>query len=323
VVGAPRPLPPHPERHSPVRPAGSAPFIFPADGWKTCQPTSFSRKGIICLLKVNICYCVVDESIWLQQQRLWGLFPGQVRRRQSMKKLACLNFCTAVLILAVAPVVLFSGSAQAYVYDHFDSPGINPSLWVDRGPNTGLFSQPGDSYLYFTDASGGQDDRLRSYNPVSGTCSVLMQYSNFQAINNQPAGQGQASGISLVLGDGSNGIYLTEGKDSIGLFFSARLNSNGNTIYLKSIRIGNIYSGGLEIRYNGVLGAGGKVDCLYNIGARLIILESFAPNFSKAPWFSIEGYNVYGESLSFQVDQVQVIIPGPAPMNLLLLEPDS
>jgi hypothetical protein len=239
-----------------------------------------------------------------------------------MKKLAGRNFFTALLVLSVASLVLFSGSAQAYVYDHFASPGINTSLWVDRGPNTGLFSQPGDSYLYFNDPSGGQDDRLRSYNPVSGACSLLIQYSNFQAINNQPAGQGQASGFSLVLGDGSTGIYLTEGKDSIGLFFSSRLNSKGNTTFLNSIRVGNIISGWLGIRYNGVLGSGGKVDFLYNIGAGWIVLDSCAPNFIQAPWFSIEGYNVYGLSLSFQVDQVQVINFNPAPISILLLEPD-
>jgi hypothetical protein len=239
-----------------------------------------------------------------------------------MKKSAYLNFCTALLILAVAPLVLLSGSAQAYVYDHFASPGINTNLWVDRGPNMGLFSQPGDSYLYFNDSSGGQDDRLRSYNPVSGACSVLVQYSNFQAINNQPSGLGKASGVSLVLGDGSNGLYLTEGKDSIGLFYSARLSSNGTTTYLKSIRVENIYSGSLEIRYNGVLGSGGKVYFLYNIGAGWIVLDSCTPNFSRAPWFSIEGYNVYGQSLSFRVDQVQVTTPNPAPISILLLEPN-
>ena len=240
-----------------------------------------------------------------------------------MKKLACLNFFTALLILSVAPLVLFSGSAQAYVYDHFASPGINASLWVDRGPNTGLFSQPGDSYLYFNDSSGGQDDRLRSYNPVSGACSVLMQYSNFQAINNQPAGQGKSSVVTLVLGDGSIGVRMMEGKNSNGQFIQAQLTSNGNWTPLKYIYVGNINSGWLGIRYNGVLGAGGKVDFLYNFGAGWIVLDSCAPNFSQAPWFSIEGYNVYGQSLSFQVDQVQVITPNPAPISILLLEPDS
>jgi hypothetical protein len=240
-----------------------------------------------------------------------------------MKKLACLNFCTALLILFVAPLVLFSGSAQAYVYDHFASPGINTGLWVDRGPNSGLFSQPGDSYLYFNDSIGGQDDRLRSYNPVSGACSVLMQYSNFQAINDQPSGQGKSSIVTLVLGDGSNVLYMMEGKNSNGQFIQATLNSNGNRTYLKYIYVVNINSGCLGIRYNGVLGLGGKIDFLYNIGAGWVVLDSCAPNYSQAPWFSIEGYNVYGQSLSFQVDQVQVIIPNPAPVNFLLLDQDS
>ena len=240
-----------------------------------------------------------------------------------MKKLACLNFCTAWLILSVAPLVLFSGSAQAYVYDHFASPGINTSLWVDRGPNTGLFSQPGDSYLYFNDATGGQNDKLRSNYQVRGAFTVLMKFSNFQTINTQPSGQGKSSCVELALVDGTNAAYMIEGKNSSGQFFQAGFSQSGNTTPLKYVYCGNINSGWLGIRYNGVLGSGGKVDFLYNIGAGWEVIDSCAPNFSQAPWFSIEGYNVYGESLSFQVDQVQVITPNPAPISILLLEPDS
>jgi hypothetical protein len=240
-----------------------------------------------------------------------------------MKKLAHLNFCTAMLILIVAPLVLLAGPAQAYVYDHFASPGIDTNLWVDRGPNTGLFLQPGDSYLYFNDLTGGQDDRLRSYNPVSGACSVLMQYSNFQAINDQPSGLGKSSIVTLVLGDGNIGLRMMEGKNSSGQFIQAQLNINGNWTPLKYIYVGNINSGWLGIRYNGVIGSGGKVDFLYNFGAGWKVIDSCAPNFSQAPWFSIQGYNVYGKSLSFQVNQVQVITPLSLPAIFLLLEPDS
>jgi hypothetical protein len=240
-----------------------------------------------------------------------------------MKKLACLNFCTAVLILAVAPLVLLAGSAQAYIYDHFDSPGINTSLWVDRGPNTGLFSQPGDSYLYFKDLTGGQNDKLRSNYPVKGAFTVLMKFSNFQAINTQPAGQGKTSCVELALADKTNSVYMIEGKNISGQFFQAGFSQSGNTFSLKYVYYGNVNSGWLGIRYNGVLGSGGKVDFLYNIGAGWKVIDSYAPNFSQAPWLSVVGLNAYGESLSFQVDQVQVITPKPPPMNLLLLEPDS
>jgi hypothetical protein len=239
-----------------------------------------------------------------------------------MKKLAWLNFFTAVLILSVAPLVLSSGSARAYVYDDFASPGINLSLWVDTGPNPGLFSQPGDGYLYFNDASGGQVDRLKSSNPVNGAFSVLMRYSDFQAINNQPPGQGKSSCVQLMLGDGSNAVYMMEGKNSSGQFIQAQIYRDGNTTPLNYFYVGSLNRGWLGLRYNGVPGSGGKVDFLYNFGAGWRMIDSIAPYFSQAPWFSIRGTNAYGESLSFQVDQVQLITPTPAPLSILLLEPD-
>jgi hypothetical protein len=232
-----------------------------------------------------------------------------------MKKLAGLNFFTVLLILSVAPI-LFPGPGQAYVYDDFTSPGINPNLWVDTGPNSGLFSQPGDGYLYFNDASGGKFDKLQS-NRVSGPFFVSMLYSNFQTNNNQPAGQ--ASAVQLGLGDGSNGLYMVEGKNSYGNFFQAISVIGGIKTLLQHVLV-NVNSGRLGIRYNGILGSGGKIDFLYNSGAGWMVLDSCAPNFSQAPYFSIWGYDYYGSSLSFQVDQVQVTTPNPSPTINLLLE---
>ena len=240
-----------------------------------------------------------------------------------MKKLACLNFFTALFMLLVVPMIFFSGSAQAYVYDDFTSPGINTSLWVDKGPNLGLFSQPGDSYLYFQDLSGGLDDRIRSYNQVSGAFSVLMRYSNFQAVNTQPPGQGKSTFLSLILADGINSVVMMEGKNIDGYFFQAQFNSSGNTTPLNYFYPGYINNVWLGIRYNGVLGSGGKVDFLYNFGDRWRVIDSYAPNFSQAPWFSIRGSDLYGQSLSFQIDQVQVTTPSPLPPIYMLLEPDS
>jgi hypothetical protein len=239
-----------------------------------------------------------------------------------MKKLGCQIFFTALILLSVASLILFSGAAQAFVYDDFISPGLDTSLWVDRGPNLGLFSQPGDGYLYFNDPSGGLNDRLGSYNQVSGAFSVLMRYSNFQAINTEPAGHGKSTYMGLHLSDGSNSVTMMEGKNSSGQFFQGTLYSNGNTIPLTYFYTG-INSAWIGIRYNGVLGSGGKVDFLYNFGAGWKVIDSCAPNFSQALWFSIRGYDVYGQSLSFQVDQVKVTYPFPLPAISLLLEPDS
>jgi hypothetical protein len=240
-----------------------------------------------------------------------------------MKKLGCLNFFTAVLILSVAPLILFSGYAQAYVYDDFTGTGLDTSLWVDKGPNLGLFYQPGDGYLYFNDPSGGLDDRIRSYNQVSGAFSVVMRRSNFQAINNQPPGQMKSTFFGLVIGDGTNSVIMMEGKNSSGHFFQAQLNTSGTATPLTYFYTGDVNSAWLGIRFNGVLGSGGKVDFLYNFGAGWRVIDSCAPNFSQAPWFSIRGSDVYGQSLSFRVDQVQVTTPSPLPAIFLLLEPDS
>lgn len=221
-----------------------------------------------------------------------------------MKKSPGLKICFVMLIFSVT-LVLSSEFAQAGVYDDFSGKGIDPKLWVDRGPNTGLFSQPGDGYLYFNDASGGQDDRLRSYNQLNGACFVSMEYSNFQAINNQPAGQSKSTCMHLLLGDGTNVVYIYVGKNAGGQFFEAD-NYQGGTRTDKQYVYLTYNSGWLGIKYNGMLGSEGKVDLMYNYGTGWIILGSYSPNFSKAPWFSIEGADTYGQALSFRVHQVQL-----------------
>jgi hypothetical protein len=75
-------------------------------------------------------------------------------------------------------------------------------------------------------------------------------------------------------------------------------------------------SGWLGIGYNGILGLGGDVTFWYDSGAGWIEIDSYAPNFSQAPSFSICGFDTYGSSMSFQVDQVQVV---PLPPSVLLL----
>jgi hypothetical protein len=235
-------------------------------------------------------------------------------RRQGMKKLAGLIF-TALLILSVAisfAQLLFSGPAQAFVYDHFTSAGINPNLWVDGGPNTGLFSQPGDGYLHFNDASGGHIDMLRSYNRVSGAFFASMQYSNFQAVNDQSAAQGASSAIQFMLGTGGTSIFVEMGKNTKGIFFQALTYLGGTTNLLNYIYL-NVHSGWLGIGYNGKSGPDGEVTLWYDSGAGWKKLDSCAPNFSQAPYIQIRGYDPYGLSLSFQVDQVQILPHSPAP----------
>ena len=81
-----------------------------------------------------------------------------------MKKFATLHSFAVLLMLSVA-LMLFSGPAQAYVYDDFTGSGINGSLWTEKGPNEGLFSQPGDGYLYYSCTITILKDTLGSKNP--------------------------------------------------------------------------------------------------------------------------------------------------------------
>jgi hypothetical protein len=239
----------------------------------------------------------------------------------TLKKLAVLNTFAALLILSVA-LILFSGPAQAYVYDGFTSAGINTSLWSDTGPNSGLFSQPGDGYLYFSDANGGKTDRLRSYNRVSGAFFVAIQYSNFQSTSNQPSGQWLSSCVVLKLGDGTNAVVVEEGKNVDGQFFQADSDIDGTKTYLCDPFFTGVNSGWLGIDYNGKLGTGGQVTLWYDAGAGWTKIATYAPNFglfSTAPYFSVVGYNPIGRELTFQVDQVQLTPPPLSPIGALML----
>jgi hypothetical protein len=234
----------------------------------------------------------------------------------TMKRIAAvfLNF-TTLLILAIV-TVLFSGPAQAYVYDDFTNSGINASLWDDRGPNTGLFSQSGNGYLKFTDLNGGQIDGLRSHNPVSGAFFVSMQYSDFTATNNTTA-MGEASGMQLRLGL-SDYVLVEEVKNHYGLSFNAISFIGGTRTALKAAYPGPFNSGRLGIYYNGVHGAGGEVDFYYDYGVGWLLLDSCALNISADPYFLIRGVDTYGSSLSFLVDNVQ-LTPIPLPTSALLM----
>jgi hypothetical protein len=235
-----------------------------------------------------------------------------------MKKSARLHFIGACLVLLVS-MLLFSGPAQAYVYDDFMNSGINSSLWVDVGPNTGFFSQPGGGYLNFNDSSGGQVDSLRSYDSVNGAFFVSMQYSDFLAINDTTAGAGMGSSAILrLVVDGNNYSYITAYKNNGGLGYRAFSVIGGNRTFLNYVALTNENSGLLGMYYNGIPGAGGEVEFWYYSGAGWMLLDSFAPNFSQAPFFSILGQDLYGSSLSFRVAQVD-LTPIPLPAGALLM----
>lgn len=234
-----------------------------------------------------------------------------------MKKLAILKFFAVWLILSAA-LILFSGPAQAYVYDDFTSVGINTSLWHDMGPNPGLFSQPGDGNLYYSD-NGSKKDNLVSSNPVSRAFFVSMQYSNFQATNSQPWDLFLSSGPQLTLSDGTNSVSVHESLNAGGTFFVAGYTIDGvhDHAWIET----DVNSGWLGIRYNGILGTGGRVTLYYKAGAastEWMQIAAWAPNFSQNPYFLVVGNDKDGTSLSFRVNQVQ-LAPTSFPIGALML----
>ncbi len=223
-----------------------------------------------------------------------------------MKKYADLNCCTAVITFLVA-LFLFSGPARAYVYDDFTEPVINTSLWVDVGPNKGLFSLTGEGSLQFYDPSGGQSDRLRSVNSVSGAFFVSMEFSNFQADNQQGPNLGKSSAVTLRLGFGTTGVDMLAYKNVDGTGFQALSTINGGTPNEITTPLGfvstPVTSGWLGISYDGI----SEVNFYYKIGDDWKWLTSCTENFGGAPFFSIRGFDLFGSSLIFQVKQVQIV----------------
>jgi hypothetical protein len=122
-----------------------------------------------------------------------------------MKKLSVLHLFTAGLVLAVA-LGLFPGLAQAYVYDDFTGSEIDTNRWRDINSTINLFSQH-DGFLYFSDASGGQIDGLRSTSRWTTPFSVSMYYTNFATINSS-TGQFEGSGPVLWIGDSTSSVRV-------------------------------------------------------------------------------------------------------------------
>jgi len=107
--------------------------------------------------------------------------------------------------------------------------------------------------------------------------------------------------------------------------FVANSHINGTFSHLNTYIPSSATSGSLGIGFNGIIGPGGEITLWFNAGSGWTKLASGAPNFTANPFFAIEGYDLNGTSLSFQVADVQ-IVPRPwplvstAPLNMLLLE---
>jgi len=233
-----------------------------------------------------------------------------------MKKGPLLNVLLALLVFTVLSI-LFSNPVRAYTYDDFNAAEVFPSVkWNDTGLNPGLFSVPGDGYLHFIDTDGYSQDILRSVDPVSGAFVVSMAYS-IQSVNNTGTASPEGSSVNLFLGGSGTAVGVWESNLSGAYWFAAGESVNGTTTAGAWVST-NVTSGMLGIAYNGLLGSGGVASAWYNDGTGWKELYEFTPNFQNTPYIIIVGYDLYGNSLSFDVDYVQ-ITSVPEPTTLLLL----
>lgn len=222
------------------------------------------------------------------------------------------------LIIALGTLLcLLAASAQAYVYDDFNGSGINESLWEDSIPDPDLFSQPGDGKLYFADTTGYQTDGLRSEARCTTPFFVSMQYSGFQATNSRTE-DWTGSGPVLWIGYTGKSVRVYEYKNASGIpqgFRAIKIVGDSKS-GLGNIIQTNVDSARLGINYDGVY-----VSFWYDVGSgwqQIPLWAPYAPDFTDDPYFGIVGANAYGESLSFQVEQVE-LSPVPVPASLLLL----
>jgi len=242
-----------------------------------------------------------------------------------MKKLSILYFFGPLLILSLA-LVIFSGPAQAYVYDDFTGTTINPRLWYDEYPSTETFSVPsiGGGPLSFIDKTGGLFDTLRSYNRVSGAFFVSMQYYGFDpGPNTNSGGIFKSTSVELALTDGTNSVNVDENFNTDGQFFQAVLNLGGTktNLQIPAPSASGVSAARLGIRYNGLIGSKGVVTFYYETGTSwtpIITSGPVCPDFSTHPYFAIVGNDTYGSSLRFNMDQVDLV---PLPPSLFLLGP--
>jgi hypothetical protein len=125
----------------------------------------------------------------------------------------------------------------------------------------------------------------------------------------------QGSGPVLWIGYSTNSIRVYEYENDYGKGFRAiqRLVEGGQVskTSLGSASGIDVNSGWLGIGYDGT-----QASCWYDAGSGWQLLATVSPGFTNYPFFAIQGYNEFGKSLSFQVDQVQVV---PLPAGVLLL----
>ena len=234
---------------------------------------------------------------------------------RSLKVLATIGAFTVL-------TVLFSSPAGAYIYDDFtqNPAGIDTTKWTDTGPNQGLFTHLAFSPLHFSDTAGGLQDRLIS-KPINGAFFVWMPYSNFSA-SNSTTGQGLGSSVDLFLSEGVNdNVGVWEFKNANGLGFNGKEVVGGTSTFIPSFAPTSVTNGKLGLYYNGIMGSGGTVTLWYDSSSGWTQLYGFSTNWPSAPFIVLNGFDSFGQFLSFDITKVTIDsnAPVPEPATMLLL----
>jgi hypothetical protein len=239
--------------------------------------------------------------------------------RSSERILICL------LSVLVTVSLLFCTDAEAYVYDDFNSPGIDTGKWTIFDPQH-LFSQPGDGQLYFNSDNTAEVSPAPSGALVSTTSFTAgffsMDFNHFASSNISPGGQGLGSFAALGLGTKTTkyarilrGRVVSEAWG----YFEANY-FDGAVLHVWYV-FADVASGRLGLNYDGL-----TVSFFYDNGVngwqRLDTtgpdtngnIVAVTPGWSSPPPLFISGTPGGSGVTSFAVDKVEYTGPSKVPM---------
>lgn len=227
-----------------------------------------------------------------------------------------------VLSVLVVISLLFCTAAEAYIYDDFNSFGIDTGKWTISDP-LHLFSQPGDGQLYFNSdntagVSPAPSGSLRSTTSFAAGFFSL-DFSHFFSSNISPGNQGLGSFAALGLGTKTNYVRMLRGRivSAAGGYFEANY-FDGTLLHVWYV-LTDVTSGQLGLYYDG-----STVSFFYNNGSdgwqRLDTTGpdtngrtvTVTPGWSSPQPLFISGTPGGSGVTSFQVDKVEYT-PGPNP----------
>ena len=243
--------------------------------------------------------------------------------RSSEKVLICL------LSVFVAVSLLLCTTAEADIYDDFNSLGIDTSKWKISDPG-GLFSQPEDGQLHF------YSDNSAGVNPPPGgsltsTTSFTagffsMDFNNFFSSNTSPGNQGLGSFAALGLGTRTTTyVRMLRGRvvsKQYGYFEANYFDGTDLHVWyvftdVTSGQLGLCYDGSaVSFFYNDGLDGWQRLDTTGPDTNGAIV--TVTPGWSSPPPLFVSGNPGASGITHFAVDKVEYT-PVPEPSTMILL----